>query len=149
MKLVGAVLGLLAVCLCSCSTISNRELEENYVAAMDSLRGSAKNGLIPREEVISRFQLGDKRRDQMLGGARGGYTTSLERWELSNGFSLDGIRHTYVGNETVTPESIDDLLDPDFELEPLPAISAFDTLILRDRREREVDSIRLPRTSRN
>lgn len=121
--------------------------------AMNSLRDTVRAKGIPREKVFYQFQLYGMSSKRMEGGARGGYTSAWEEWELPDGSRVRGIKYKYVGNIMIIPlKDGESFLVPgsrlmmkekyyhEPKLEPY-----FDEIHLMDKRDKFISSIKTPR----
>jgi hypothetical protein len=124
--------------------------------AMDSLRTSVRAKGIPREKVFYQFQLYGMSSTRMECGARGGYTSAWEEWELPEGFRVRAIKYHYIGRDSqITPlKKGESFFAPgsrlmmkekyyhEPRLEPY-----FDEMRLVDRQDQLVSELNLPRES--
>ena len=83
----------------SCSTLRDREAAQSkYLAAMAAVQKFVQKKGIPREKIFYYFQLSSaKSRRLGEGGARGGYTSCSEAWDLPNGYRLVAVKHYPAG----------------------------------------------------
>ena len=125
--------------LVSCSTSSHKSPKSDYLMAMDSLRDSVRAKGIPREKVFYQFQLYGISSKRMEGGARGGYTSAWEEWELPDGFRVRAIKYNYVGRDSqITP-----LKEGDSFFAPGPRLMVNEKYYHEPRLEPYFDEIRL------